>query len=81
MAERVRAQVQAEGPLPKKKDEVQEEDEKEEEEEVSEEGSMEEPVEALLETDSDRDENEHATIFLAESMGWNVSFTPFLFKI
>lgn len=73
MAERVRAQVQAEGPLPKKKDEVQEEDE-EEEDEVSEEGSMEEPVEALLETDSDRDENEHATIFLAESMGWNVSF-------
>lgn len=71
MAERVRAQVQAEGPLPKKKDEVQEE---EEEDEVSEEGSMEEPVEALLETDSDRDENEHATIFLAESMGWNVSF-------
>lgn len=63
--------MQAEGPLPKKKDEVQEE---EEEDEVSEEGSMEEPVEALLETDSDRDENEHATIFLAESMGWNVSF-------
>ncbi|XP_016908252.2 protein unc-13 homolog 4B isoform X9 [Apis cerana] len=72
LAERVRAQVQAEGPLPKKKDEVQEEDEEEEEEEVSEEGSMEEPVEALLETDSDRDENEHATIFLAESMGWNI---------
>lgn len=73
MAERVRAQVQAEGPLPKKKDEVQEEEE--EEEEVSEEGSSEEVVEALLETDSDRDENEHATIFLTESMGWNVSFT------
>lgn len=65
--------MQAEGPLPKKKDEVQEEEE--EEEEVSEEGSSEEVVEALLETDSDRDENEHATIFLTESMGWNVSFT------
>lgn len=74
MAEKVRAQVQAEGPLPKKKDEVLPKEE-DEEEEVSEEGSMEEPVEALLETDSDRDENEHATIFLAESMGWNVSFT------
>lgn len=72
MAERVRAQVQAEGPLPKKKDEVLPKEE-DEEEEVSEE----EPVEALLETDSDRDENEHATIFLAESMGWNVSFTSF----
>ncbi|XP_026666631.1 uncharacterized protein LOC113463862 [Ceratina calcarata] len=70
LAEKVRAQEQAEGPLPKKKDEVQE---AEEEDDLSEESSIEEPVDALLETDSDRDENEHATNFLAESMGWNVS--------
>lgn len=74
LAERVRTQEQAEGPLPKKKSMVQEAEEEEEEEDVlSEEGSIEEPVDALLETDSDRDENEHATNFLAESMGWNVS--------
>ncbi|XP_026666615.1 protein unc-13 homolog 4B isoform X1 [Ceratina calcarata] len=69
LAEKVRAQEQAEGPLPKKKDEVQE---AEEEDDLSEESSIEEPVDALLETDSDRDENEHATNFLAESMGWNI---------
>ncbi|XP_076681977.1 C2 and C2B_Munc13-like domain-containing protein staccato isoform X3 [Andrena cerasifolii] len=69
LAERAREQEQAEGPLPKKMDEAQEE---EEEEDLSEEGSIEEPVDALLETDSDRDENEHATNFLAESMGWNI---------
>lgn len=40
---------------------------------MSEEGSIDEPTEALLETDSDRDENEHARNFLAESMGLNVS--------
>lgn len=72
LAERVRAQEQAEGPLPKKRDEAEEEEE-EEESYASEEGSIEEPKEALLETDSDRDENELATSFLAESMGWNVS--------
>lgn len=71
LAERAREQEQAEGPLPKKMDEAQEEEE--EEEDLSEEESIEEPVDALLETDSDRDENEHATNFLAESMGWNVS--------
>ncbi|XP_076293946.1 C2 and C2B_Munc13-like domain-containing protein staccato isoform X2 [Lasioglossum baleicum] len=71
LAEKVRAQEQVEGPLPKKKDEVQQE-EQEEEDDLSEEASIEEPVDALLETDSDRDENEHATIFLAESMGWNI---------
>lgn len=68
LAEKVRAQEQAEGPLPKKKDEVQEE-----EDTVSEKGSINEPTEALLEIDSDRDENEHARNFLAESMGLNVS--------
>lgn len=77
LAEKVRAQEQEEGPLPKKKDEVQETGE--EEDNFSEEGSIEEPVDALLETDSDRDENEHATNFLAESMGWNVSYIPLLF--
>ncbi|KZC08060.1 BAI1-associated protein 3 [Dufourea novaeangliae] len=67
LAEKVRAQEQVEGPLPKKNDEVQEE-----EDNLSEEESIEEPVDALLETDSDRDENEHALNFLAESMGWNI---------
>jgi len=68
LAEKVRAQEQAEGPLPKKRDEAQEE-----EDTLSEEGSIDEPTDALLETDSDRDENEHARDFLAESMGLNVS--------
>ncbi|XP_011633432.1 protein unc-13 homolog 4B isoform X2 [Pogonomyrmex barbatus] len=67
LAEKVRVQEQAEGPLPEKKDEIQEEDET-----LSEEGSIDEPTEALLETDSDRDENEHAQNFLAESMGLNI---------
>ena len=81
MAEKVRAQEQQEGPLPKKKDERTEEEEEETEDDLSEEGTIEEPVEALLETDSDRDENEHATNFLAESMGWNVSHKPFVNSI
>ncbi|XP_076249769.1 C2 and C2B_Munc13-like domain-containing protein staccato [Calliopsis andreniformis] len=72
LAERARTQEQTEGPLPKRKSVVPEEEEEEEEDNLSEEGSIEEPVEALLETDSDRDENEHATNFLAESMGWNI---------
>ena len=78
LAEKVRAQEQQEGPLPRKKDENQKtEEEKEEvEDDLSEESTIEEPVEALLETDSDRDENEHATNFLTESMGWNVSHKP-----
>lgn len=73
LAEKVRAQEQAEGPLPKKKDETQEE-----EDTLSEEGSIDEPTEALLETESDRDENEHARNFLAESMGLNVSVKYFI---
>lgn len=68
LAERVRAQEQAEGPLPTRRDETQEE-----EDTLSEEGSIEEPTEALLETDSDRDENERTLNFVAESMGLNVS--------
>lgn len=76
LAEKVRAQEQAEGPLPKKRDESQEEEE-EEEDILSEEGSVDEPTEALLETDSDRDENEHARNFVAESMGLNVSIAFF----
>nr|XP_012141509.1 PREDICTED: protein unc-13 homolog D isoform X8 [Megachile rotundata] len=71
LAEKVRAQEQVEGPIPKKKDDLEAEEE-EEESNLSEVESIEEPVEALLETDSDRDENEHATNFLAESMGWNI---------
>ncbi|EFN87699.1 hypothetical protein EAI_13530 [Harpegnathos saltator] len=66
LAERVRAQEQAEGPLPKKRDETQEE-----EDTLSEEDSIDEPTEALMETDSDRDENEHARNFVADSMGLN----------
>ncbi|XP_017765813.1 PREDICTED: protein unc-13 homolog D isoform X3 [Eufriesea mexicana] len=69
LAEKVRAQEQAEGPLPKKRDEAEEE---EEGDDLSEEGSIEEAVEALLETDSDRDENEHTANFMIESMGWNI---------
>ncbi|XP_071625523.1 protein unc-13 homolog 4B isoform X1 [Temnothorax longispinosus] len=69
LAEKARAQEQAEGPLPEKKDETQEE---EEEDTLNEEGSIDEPTEALLETDSDRDENEHARNFLAESVGLNI---------
>lgn len=37
-----------------------------------------EPIEALLETDSDRDENELARNFLADSMGLNVSVKYFI---
>ncbi|KAL6446334.1 hypothetical protein ACFW04_001140 [Cataglyphis niger] len=69
LAAKVRAQEQIEGPLPEKKDEKQEE---EEEDISSEEGSIDEPTEALLETDSDRDESEHARNFLAESVGLNI---------
>ncbi|XP_020290678.1 protein unc-13 homolog 4B isoform X2 [Pseudomyrmex gracilis] len=72
LAEKARAQEQAEGPLPKKKNEAEEEEE-EEEDTISEAGSViDEPTEALLETDSDRDENEHARNFLAESIGLNI---------
>ncbi|XP_076382210.1 C2 and C2B_Munc13-like domain-containing protein staccato isoform X5 [Megalopta genalis] len=71
LAEKVRAQEQVEGPLPKKNVEVLE-GSQEEEDVLSEEGSIEEPVDALLDTDSDRDENEHAINFLADSMGWNI---------
>ncbi|XP_012537969.2 protein unc-13 homolog 4B isoform X3 [Monomorium pharaonis] len=67
LAEKVRAQEQEEGPLPKK-DDTQEE----EEDILNEEESIAEPTEALLETDSDRDEDEHARNFLAESIGLNI---------
>ncbi|XP_011878688.1 PREDICTED: protein unc-13 homolog D isoform X5 [Vollenhovia emeryi] len=68
LAEKARAQEQAEGPLPVKKDEIQEE----EEDTSTEEGSIHEPTEALLDTDSDRDEDEHTRNFLAESIGLNI---------
>ncbi|XP_072759281.1 protein unc-13 homolog 4B isoform X4 [Anoplolepis gracilipes] len=67
LAEKVRAQEQTEGPLPKKKDKTEED-----EDTLSEEGSITEPTDALLETDSDRDEIEDARNFLAESMGLNI---------
>lgn len=70
LAEKARAQEQAEGPLPKRRDETREE---EEEEDLSEEGSIDEPTEALLEIDSDRDENELIRNFLTESLSLNVS--------
>jgi len=73
LAEKARAQEQAEGSLPEKKAKTQEEEEEEEDSTLNEEGSIDEVTEALLETDSDRDENEHARNFLAESMGLNVS--------
>lgn len=44
----------------------------EEDDILNEEESIDEPTEALLETDSDRDEDEHARNFLAESIGLNV---------
>lgn len=77
LAEKARNQEQAEGPLPKKKNEAQEE----EDDTLNEEGSIDEPTEALLETDSDRDDNEHARNFLAESMGLNVSDKIFITNI
>lgn len=67
LVEKVRAQEQIEGPLPKKKEETGGEDE----DSFTEVESIEEPTEALLETDSDRDEKEHAHNFLIDSVGLN----------
>ncbi|XP_044586415.1 protein unc-13 homolog 4B isoform X2 [Cotesia glomerata] len=67
LAEKVRAQELAEGPLPIKSDKSDEE-----EDVVSEGGSIEEPTEALLESDSDRDENERALDIVIGSVGWNI---------
>lgn len=49
-----------------------------EEDSLNEEESIDEPTEALLETDSDRDENELTRNFLAESVGLNVSVKYFM---
>ncbi|KAL0130108.1 hypothetical protein PUN28_002009 [Cardiocondyla obscurior] len=68
LAEKARAQAEAEGPIPEPKDETQED----EDDTLNEEPSIEEPTEALLETDSDRDEDEHTRNFLAESVGLNI---------
>ncbi|XP_014616448.1 PREDICTED: BAI1-associated protein 3-like isoform X4 [Polistes canadensis] len=68
LVEKVRAQEEIEGPLPKKKEETGGEDE----DSFSEVESIEEPTEALLETDSDRDEKEHAHNFLIDSVGLNI---------
>ncbi|KAI4489952.1 hypothetical protein M0804_004134 [Polistes exclamans] len=68
LVEKVRAQEEIEGPLPKKKEETGGEDE----DSFSEVESIEEPTEALLETDSDRDEKEHAHNFLIDSVGLNL---------
>ncbi|XP_015184155.1 PREDICTED: protein unc-13 homolog D-like isoform X7 [Polistes dominula] len=68
LVEKVRAQEQIEGPIPKKKEETGVEDD----DSLSEVESIEEPTEALLETDSDRDEKEHAHNFLIDSVGLNI---------
>ncbi|XP_012283294.1 protein unc-13 homolog 4B isoform X2 [Orussus abietinus] len=73
LAERVRVQEEAEGPLPRKTD--SKEEEKVEDEQRSSVGSSEDPedpTEAILETDSDRDEAELILDTLAESVGWNI---------
>lgn len=70
LAEKAKAQVK-EVPLPTR-------DEVESQLEVSEApavlgATMGQPTEPLLESDSDKDENEVAENLLIESMGWNVS--------
>ncbi|XP_066581872.1 protein unc-13 homolog 4B isoform X3 [Prorops nasuta] len=67
LAERVRIQEQLEGPLPEKKS-----DEEGDEDSPVENESIEGATEALLETDSDRDEEEMVENFIVESMGWNI---------
>ena len=72
LAEKVRAQELQEGPIPEKKD-LAENNADEKEEISSETESVVEPNEALLESDSDRDETEIVQNFMIESVGWNVS--------
>ncbi|XP_043272734.1 protein unc-13 homolog 4B isoform X3 [Venturia canescens] len=69
LAEKARAQEVAEGPLPSRHDKSEEESP---DEDVSEAGSIEEPTEALLESDSDRDDNENVTDIILGSVGWNI---------
>ncbi|XP_015606405.1 protein unc-13 homolog 4B isoform X3 [Cephus cinctus] len=70
LAEKAREQQQIEGPLPDNKDQA--EGKQDDADDDDEEGSIEEPTEALLESDSDRDENEHAHNLVVESVGWNI---------
>ncbi|XP_043464815.1 protein unc-13 homolog 4B isoform X5 [Leptopilina heterotoma] len=71
LAEKVRAQQLEEGPIPEKKDlAVNNKDEKEEA--LSDSDSVLEGTEALLESDSDRDETEIVQNFMIESIGWNI---------
>ena len=79
LAEKARAQEVAEGPLPSISNNAEEESFSEDV--VSETESIEEPNEALLESDSDRDENEHATDLVVGSVGWNVSTLIYLFTL
>ncbi|XP_046623999.1 protein unc-13 homolog 4B isoform X3 [Neodiprion virginianus] len=65
-AAKARAQAEAEGPIPTPNEDEQEKELSDEE------GSVHEPTEALLESDSDRDENEHSHNLIIESVGWNV---------
>lgn len=67
MAEKVRAQELTEEPIPEVK-ETKEVDTSSIDESITEECTT-----AILETDSDRDEQEHALNFLVESVGLNVS--------
>ncbi|XP_011304160.1 protein unc-13 homolog D isoform X1 [Fopius arisanus] len=68
LAEKARAQEAVEGPLPQR---CSQRDDDEDEDETSE-GTIEEPTEALLESDSDRDENERALDIVVGSVGWNI---------
>lgn len=69
LAAKARAQVEIEGPIPT----TTEEDPEKDAEGSDLEGSVEDPSEALLESDSDRDENEHTHNLIIDSVGWNVS--------
>lgn len=73
LAEKVRAQQLEEGPIPERKDLVLENIKDEKEEVISDTDSMMEVTEALLESDSDRDETEIVQNFMIQSIGWNVS--------
>ncbi|XP_012256082.2 protein unc-13 homolog 4B isoform X3 [Athalia rosae] len=69
LAAKARAQEMAEGPLPTPATEGAEKDEGNSSDA---EGSIEEPTEALLESDSDRDENERSHNLIVQSVGWNI---------
>ncbi|XP_033214634.1 protein unc-13 homolog 4B isoform X2 [Belonocnema kinseyi] len=71
LADKVRSQELEEGPIPKRRNSNDANGE-EKEETSSETESVLESNEALLETDSDRDETEIVQNFLLQSVGWNI---------